>query len=44
VDAQAKKVFRVAREELSEGQQDSPIPSEEAEQHPGDWAEGRRNQ
>ena len=43
VDAKARHVFNVAQVESTEGEQDSPIASEQAERHPGDWTEGSRN-
>jgi hypothetical protein len=43
VDAKARRVFEVAGAERIEGEHDSPVPAERAEQRPGDWAAGRRN-
>jgi hypothetical protein len=43
VNAHARHVFEVARDELRGGAHDSPIPAEREEQHPGDWTEGNRN-
>ncbi len=43
VEATARHVFDIAHEQQVEGDEDSPIPAERAEKHPGDWAEGSRN-
>jgi hypothetical protein len=43
VDAKARHVFNVAQVEAAEGEQESPIGAEQAEQHGGDWTEGSRN-
>jgi hypothetical protein len=40
VDETAIHVVKLAREELTEGEEDSSIASERDEQHPGDWSEG----
>ena len=41
VDA-ARHVFDTAGRQLIEGDQESPIPDERDEQHPGDWTEESR--
>ena len=43
VDRASNAVFRIAHEQLEEGEEDSPIAAEREEQHPGDWTEGSRN-
>jgi hypothetical protein len=43
VDDAARHVFDTASTQLIEGDQESPIPEERDEQHPGDWTEGSRN-
>jgi len=43
VDDAARHVFDTTGAQLIEGEQDSPIPNERDEQHPGDWTEGSRN-
>ena len=43
VDNAARHVFDTAGAELLEAQDDSPLPDERDEQHPGDWTEGSRN-
>ena len=43
VDNAARHVFDTTGAQLIEGEQDSPIPEERDEQHPGDWTEGSRN-
>jgi hypothetical protein len=43
VETAARHVFDSAGKEADEGDQESPIPGERDEQHPGDWTEGSRN-
>ena len=43
VASAAENVFLMARDELVDGENDSPIEAEREEQHPGDWTEGNRN-
>ena len=43
VDDAARHVFDTAGAELIEAEEDSPVPDERDEQHPGDWTEGSRN-
>ena len=43
VDDAARHVFDTASTQLIEGRDDSPLPAERDEQHPGDWTEGSRN-
>jgi hypothetical protein len=42
VEEKSRHIFAHAKEELRQGRDDSPIQAERDEQHPGDWAEGRR--
>ena len=42
VDDTARHVVKLAREELRDGDEDSPIAQERDEQHPGDWTESSR--
>ena len=43
VDDAARHVFDSAGAELIDGDNDSPLPAEQDEQHPGDWTEASRN-
>ena len=43
VEEASRHIFAHAKQELSQGKDDSPIEAERDEQHPGDWTEGRRN-
>jgi hypothetical protein len=43
VDSAARHVFDSTGAELIEGREDSPLPGERDEDHPGDWTEGSRN-
>ena len=43
VETTARHVFDSAGRQADEGEEDSPIPDERDEQHPGDWTEGSRN-
>ena len=40
IEHKTRNVFSVAVEQNELGEEDSPIPAERAEQHPGDWTEG----
>ena len=39
IEDKTRKVFSVAVEQREVGEEDSPIPEERAEQHPGDWTD-----
>ena len=39
IEHKTRKVFSVAVEQRELGEEDSPIPAERAEQHPGDWTD-----
>lgn len=43
VDNAARHVFDTAGAELIEAREDSPLPDERDEHHPGDWTEASRN-
>jgi hypothetical protein len=40
IENKTRQVFAVAVEQRELGEDDSPIPAEQAEQHPGDWTDG----
>ena len=40
IEHKTRQVFSVAVEQRDMGEDDSPIPAERAEQHPGDWTDG----
>ena len=40
IEQKTRNVFAVAVEQREVGEEDSPIPAERAEQHPGDWTDG----
>ena len=40
IEAKARAVFSLARDERSRAARDSPDPSERAERRPGDWSDG----
>jgi hypothetical protein len=40
VDEAARHVFDTASTQLIDGEHDSPLPSEQVEQRPGDWTDG----
>ena len=40
IEHKTRAVFAVAAEQRELGEEDSPIPAERAETHPGDWTEG----
>ena len=41
IEEKARHVFELAEQENVEGELDSPIPAERAEQASGDWSDGR---
>jgi len=43
VDNAARHVFDTAGAQLIDGTEDSPLPDERDERHPGDWTDGSRN-
>ena len=43
IEQKTRDVFSVAVEQREIGADDSPLPAERAEQHPGDWTDGDVN-
>jgi len=43
VEAKARQVFAISEQQRNDGKDESPMPNEREEQHPGDWTENGRN-